>query len=350
VKKLTGVLKYLALFGISAFLFCWVYKDFDYRKLWQDVQHMNYLYVAIGFVILTLSHVSRAMRWNIMIRPLGYEVSTRNSFIAVMIGYLANLFLPRAGEVSRCMVLNRTNKVPVDKLIGTVVTERLVDFLVLLILLGVALIIEFNKLKGFFINALGKLTHKQPGAGSSLFTFWKVFTAVVFLAFFAWLAWYLYRTFRNHKMVVKARGILMGFADGLRSIQHMENRGMFIFHSFFIWTMYFLMTYVMFKSLDSTSGLGLAPALSVLVMSTFGFVVPVQGGAGTYDFAVIQTLLLYGLNQTAAETYAFVSHAFQMILQLVWGGICALWLTTSFKKIKAHGQPVAAPEAEAVQS
>jgi uncharacterized membrane protein YbhN (UPF0104 family) len=284
-----------------------------------------------------------------MIKPLGYDVSTRNSFIAVMIGYLANLFLPRAGEVSRCMVLNRTNKVPVDKLIGTVVVERLVDFIVLLILLGVALIIEFNKLKGFFIGALDKFMHKPAGNGSGIFTMWNGFIALAVLAFCFWLAIYLYKIFRNHALVVKARKLLMGFADGLRAIQHMQNRGMFIFHSFMIWTLYFLMTYVMFKSLDSTSGLGLAPALSVLVMSTFGFVIPVQGGAGTYDFAVIQTLLLYGMDKMAAETYAFVSHAFQTILMLVWGAVCGLWLTFAYKNLKVHEQPIAANTAEAVQ-
>jgi uncharacterized membrane protein YbhN (UPF0104 family) len=151
---------------------------------------------------------------------------------------------------------------------------------------------------------------------------------------------------RNHKMVVKARNILRGFADGLRSIRHMQNRGMFIFHSLFIWAMYFLMTYVMFKSLDVTSDLGLAPALSVLVMSTFGFVVPVQGGAGTYDFAVIQTLLLYGLDHGASETYAFVSHAFQTLLMLVVGLACGAWLAIGFKKLKQHEEaPAAAAEA-----
>lgn len=332
MKKILSVLKYLALLAVGIFLFWLVYAKADYTSILQKIEHIDYLYIVLAFIAAVLAHWSRAVRWNLLIRPMGYKVSSFNSFLAVMIGYFANLALPRAGEVSRCVVLNRTNKIPVDKLIGTVIVERLVDFISLLIILALALVLQFDKLNQFFISFINRSMQSGGPAVFSTFTIVIVILAIVFLTGFAiWL----YRRLKNHAIVMKLRNMINGFVTGMKTIGQMENRWLFIFHSVFIWGMYYLMVYICFFALPFTANLGAVVALSILVMGSFGFVAPVQGGVGAYHFIVTQTLMAYGLSQADGQTFALVAHTFQMLVIILGGGLSFLVLTFSYKKLKA---------------
>lgn len=154
MRKILNILKYLAALAVGGFLFWYVYRDqfsdpayFPHLK--EQIFKLNFWFIGFAFTALMLSNISRGMRWSLLIEPLGHKVTLKNSFLAVMLGYLANLFVPRMGEVSRCVVLNRTNRISVDKLIGTVVIERVIDMLSLLVIVMLTLLLQASQLKTF---------------------------------------------------------------------------------------------------------------------------------------------------------------------------------------------------------
>ncbi|MGZ5242408.1 MAG: lysylphosphatidylglycerol synthase transmembrane domain-containing protein [Bacteroidia bacterium] len=331
MKSLFSALKYIAMLGAGIFLFWLAFRKHDFSQILQEVGNIHYTYILIAFVAGVISHYSRAIRWNLLIKPMGYKTSDFNSFLAVMIGYLANLALPRMGEISRCVVVNRTNKVPVDKLIGTVIVERIIDVLGLFVILLLTLILEFDKLKVFFVDNLG---NKLSGSTATLLTTTNIFITVSFLALSIFGVVLIWKKYKEAALILKIRNFLAGFVEGLKSLRHMEKLWLFIFHSVLIWSMYYFQIYICFFALNSTENLSAIAALSVLVMGSFGMVVPVQGGIGAYHAAVSETLKLYGLAATDALTFAFIAHTFQMVVVLILGGLSFLALTFVTRKNK----------------
>jgi glycosyltransferase 2 family protein len=333
LKTFFNVLKNLSLLAIGVFLFWLAVRGLDFHKVLHEVEHINYFYIFLVFIIAVLSHWFRAVRWNMLIEPLGYKVSGFHSFMAVMVGYFANLALPRMGEVTRCVVLNRTDKVPVDKLIGTVIIERLIDVLSLLVILFAALVIEFNHLKALFLDNLGKKMTDKMNSTGSLFTFQNIlFGALIFLAIVLFII-FIFSKLRHTKPVKKIIGMLVGFVEGMKTIRQVKNLWMFLLVTILMWGMYYLQVYICFFGLSATYGLSPVVALSVLVMGSFGFAAPVQGGVGAYHYAVGETLRAYGLSYDAAYTFAIIAHTFQMFIIILFGGLSFLYLYLNHKKL-----------------
>jgi glycosyltransferase 2 family protein len=336
LKKLLNLIKNLAFLAVGILLFWLVYRHENFTDIGQQVSKINYWYIFLAFIVALISHWSRGARWVLLIKPLGYKVSHFNAFLAVMIGYFANIAVPRLGEVSRCMVLNRTNKVGVDKLIGTVVVERLVDMITLLLILVLTLILQFNTIGGFFIDFYHRTVEAHGNSSGSLFS--TTFLVIVIASILVIVATsiLLYNKLKEHRVVQKIIAMISGFKAGFRTILQLENLWLFIFHSFFIWAMYFLLVYICFFALPSTAGLGLTIALAVLCMGSFGFVAPVPGGVGAYHVIVTQTLMLYGLTQQDSSTFALVAHTFQELVIVLIGGLSFLYFSLAFKKLKSN--------------
>jgi uncharacterized protein (TIRG00374 family) len=333
LKSIFSALKYLAMLGLGVFLFWLAFRQQNFSYILREIGNIHYPYILIAFVACVISHWSRAVRWNLLIKPMGYKTSDFNSFLAVMIGYLANLALPRMGEISRCVVVNRTNKVPVDKLIGTVIVERIIDMLGLMIILVLTLILEFDKLKIFFVDNLG---NKLSGSTATLLTATNILITVSFLVMSIFGVLLIWRKYKEAALILKIRNFLVGFVEGLKSLRHMDKLWLFIFHSVLIWSMYYFQIYICFFALGATEHLSAVAALSVLVMGSFGMVVPVQGGIGAYHAAVSETLKLYGLASADALTFAFVAHTFQMAVVLLLGGLSFLALTIVTRRNKQN--------------
>ncbi len=344
MKSVVSVLKYIAMLGVGIFLLWLVLHNHSFDEILKEIGNIHYTYIVIAFVAGVISHYSRAIRWNLLINPMGYKTSDFNSFLGVMIGYLANLALPRMGEISRCVVVSRTNKVPVEKLIGTVIVERIIDVIGLLVILLLTLILEFDKLKVFFVDNLGS---KLSGSTASLLTTTNILITVSFFALSIFALVFIWKKYKEASFILKIRRFLAGFVEGLKSLRHMKKLPLFIFHSALIWSMYYFQIYICFFALSSTENLSAVAALSVLVMGSFGMVVPVQGGIGAYHAAVSETLKLYGLAATDAITFAFIAHTFQMIVVLILGGFSFLALTIVTRKNKRN-EPLAENQAEAV--
>ncbi len=312
-------LKFLCFFLLGILIFWMVYKDQDIKRIKAVLTNdVNYFWIVISLFLGLLSHVSRTIRWNLMIEPLGRKPRILNTFLAVMIGYLMNLALPRMGEISRCGVLSRYEKIPFTKLIGTVVLERLIDVLMLLLLLIIVIITQFGQVLEFLGN--------NPEVKAK---FMKVITSPLLaglLLVFLMIVWAARHKIRKSSLAQKIMGFADQFIEGFRSIRNMKKKGAFIFHSAFIWLMYYLMLYCVFFSFGFTSHLMPLAGLTVFVLGSFGMVAPVQGGIGAWHFMVIEGLALYGVQRPDGKIFALLAHGTTTLMLIVLGliGLFAL--------------------------
>ncbi len=317
--KIFKTLKFFAFLALGILLFWLVYKDQDVDRLKSILKNdVNYWWVLLSLFLGLLSHISRTMRWNLMIEPLGKTPRTLNTFLAVMVGYLMNLVFPRMGELSRCGVLARYEKMSFTQLIGTVVVERIVDVIMLLLLTLLVIVGQFGQVIQFLDNnpeveeQLDKVTHSP----------WSI---LFFILIIALLAFFWKRIMRTGALG-KLRSVLKNFSAGLKTLVHMRNKWAFIFHSVFIWLMYYLMLYVIFFSFDFTSQLSPIVGLTAFVLGSYGMVAPVQGGIGAWHFMVVQALMVYGIDKSDGMVFALLAHTSMMGMMILLGLISLLIL------------------------
>jgi len=268
------------------------FRGVDLKNLGNDLKHAHYGWLAISAALGIVSHISRAMRWKILITPLGYTPKTTHVFYAVMIGYISNLAAPRLGEILRCGSLNKTDKVPFDALLGTVIVERGVDVLMLFLL---TLVVFFAKIDFFGHFLTQNIFHPVQ---QKLLDFFSNSSRLFLLIIFPFILIVVVVIFKKRifrlKTFQKIKKLLVGVVSGLKSLYKMKNLPAFLFHTLLIWTMYFLVTWVVFFTLPETSGLSLLDGLFILVVGSLAMTVPVQGGIGVYHWLVSLSLTLYG--------------------------------------------------------
>jgi uncharacterized protein (TIRG00374 family) len=331
-KNILNILKYVLFFALGVLMLYLLSKDINWEEMKQSFKGIKYEYLAICFVINILSHYIRALRWNMLISSMGYHPDGLRSFVAVMVGYFANLAVPRMGEVSRCAVLNQTNKIPVDKLIGSVVTERIIDVLVLLLLLAINFFLEVGRLGDFLQTNLGdKFNGTSANSGGNTMLIIGLIGLVIVLGIGAV---FIYQKIKNTPLGEKIISIVLGFWDGIISIKKLKNPLLFVFYTFLLWFAYYLTAYICFFALTETTGLSPLAGLTVLVLGSFGFVAPVQGGIGAYHWCVSRALMLYGLNESAGMSFAFVAHGFQTLAIIIVGAISFFSISFLIKKDK----------------
>ena len=269
----------------------------DYSYLW--------LSVGMGF----LSHLSRGLRWQYTLASMHYFPKRYNLVLAVFIGYLLNLTIPRSGEVSRALIINRYDKVPFDKSFGTILTERAIDMCILLLFIAVVFIFQYDLVWHFL---------------ESYFTFSYMIVlllglGLVFLAFLYWI----YRS--TTSLAQKVRQLLSGIKEGICSIAYMKKKWQFIAHTLFIWLMYFLMFYVVFFSMEATKNLSLIQVLTAFVIGSFAIVFT-NGGLGAYPLFIAKVLLLFGITETVGTALGWVIWIAQFLMIILFGGLSFLLL------------------------
>ena len=312
-------LKFLSFFLLGIFIFWLVYKDQDINHIKSVLTNeVNYFWIIVSIFLGLLSHISRTIRWNLMIEPLGHKPRTLNTFLSVLIGYLMNLALPRMGEISRCGVLSRYEKIPFTKLVGTVVLERIIDMLVLLLLLLIVVITQFGQVVEF-MNNNPEVKEKLGNVLSSPVLF-------IGLAAFIAVIWFARNKIKGSGIAKKMVDLLNQFIEGFKTIRNIKNKGAFIFHSLFIWFLYYLMLYCVFFSFEFTSNLSPLAGLAIFVLGSFGMVAPVQGGIGAWHFMVIEGLVLYGIDKADGKIFALVAHGSTTVMLIVFGLIALLVL------------------------
>jgi uncharacterized protein (TIRG00374 family) len=318
-KVLKKVVQFLIFFALGASIFWLVYKDQDIDRIKSVLKNdVNYFWILISVIIGLLSHISRTVRWRIMIQPIGHKPGFVNTFLAVMTGYLMNLAFPRMGEISRCGVMARYEKLPFTKLLGTVVAERAVDMISLLLLLLVVIFSQFGKIVEF-LQKNPEIESKVLGIVSSPVLIIGIILFVIFIFIFR-------KTLKHTALYKKVVAVLINLKDGIISIRSIEKKGWFLFHSVAIWGLYYLMLYVVFFAFDFTRNLPFVAGLTTFVLASFGMVAPVQGGIGAWHFMAIESLALYGVAKENGVIFAFVAHGIMTAMIIVMGILSLLVL------------------------
>ena len=254
----------------------------------ETLKNAHYIYLLPILILAVLSHLSRAMRWKIMLEQMGYHPSTSNTFYATLTGYFANNFVPRAGEIMRCSMLTRYEKIPFSKAFGTVIVERLFDLISYGVVIIITFLIQINTVTDFISEKMEAIVPKTFVISPWLIG--AIVVALLLIAYFV-IKWG-FTKFTHLGIVKKTEQVIVGLKEGFLTIIHLKKRKAFLFHTIFIWTLYLLQIYVGFNALNITSGLGIGAAFSVLSLSTLAMIIS-PGGIGAFPVAVQQVLLIY---------------------------------------------------------
>jgi uncharacterized protein (TIRG00374 family) len=331
-KKILSVLQYLVFLSLGVLLLWLVFRKLNIHTVLEEMRGANFWWLGLSMVFGIISHVFRAMRWNILIEHMGYRTKTSTTFFAVMIGYLANTAVPRLGEVTRCGVLSRKTKVPFDSLVGSVIAERIFDLFVLLFLIFLVIVFQMELLGQFLDKYL--LVPLEQQVGHSYGPILLIIGAVVLLGLIGFLIYrYVFPRLTKYVFFKKIYSFLQGLINGAKTIYQIRQKALFLFYTFMVWLMYTLMVYVPFYSLGETSHLDLIDGLTVMTIGSLGMVAPVPGGLGAYHFIVKAILLeIYKVPAVAAASFATLTHAAQTLMIILVGSLSYLYLFLIGKK------------------
>ncbi|MBE7170749.1 MAG: flippase-like domain-containing protein [Williamsia sp.] len=316
-RKILGILQYILFLALGIFLVWWSVGKIsgrDWGEIKSAIQSANYVLVIPVVAILLLSHFSRAIRWRILMEPLGFRPSVINTYLCVLLGYLANLAIPRLGEVLKCTFLSRYEKVPADKLVGTIVAERAFDLICLVIVLAITVFSQLDIIGHYATTTLRAIILDQSGH----FNFVKLaLTLGIPLLLLLVIRYFLHR-FAHVHVIQRIKLMLKGIWQGLTSVRFVQHKGLFFFHTALIWICYLMSIWIGFKAIEQTSVYGMKASFSVLTMGSVGMIAT-QGGIGAYPLLVQETMMLYGLNENIAKAFGWLLWLVQFFMVLLFG-------------------------------
>lgn len=322
-KSAVKTLSYMFFMALGVALFLLCFRNVNLSELWEAMRGAKYGWVLLNILFLAVSLFFRALRWNLLIGHMNYKTRPSTTYYAVLIAYMANIAVPRLGEVLRCGVLAKKERVPFDKSFGTVLSERIIDIAFLMLLIVVVILAQWRM--------LGNLVYSWVEPMLNVGNMVKFVVAVAALAVLVWMLVVLRRRHRERlatkKWYSRLSKLFHGMMEGLQTILKLPRRELwlFIIYTFLIWTLYVFMTWMPFYMLPETSHLGFAAAITILAITTIGFVAPVPGGVGTYHY--IGKLLLtsfYGISEVAAASFVTINHAGQTLFYIISGGLAYL--------------------------
>lgn len=323
-KFLSNSMKVILPLLISAVVLAYTYRDYDFSKLWTDVARLNLWWIFLAVVFSWLSPLFRGLRWNLILSPMGYDVPRRDAVLTVFTGYAANIVIPRFGEISRCAILDRNNSVPFSKGLGTLLAERFVDMILLLLIALVTVLWQMPRFVDLFSGEYNLPDTAAEGSSSPAFVipeivYWILGTVLV-LAFLWWII--------KSKPLQMLKRFVSGLWSGFISLKQVKNLPLFLVYSLGIWACYYFEMYLAFYSLESTAEVGAIAGLVCFVASSFAVLVPTPNGAGPWHWVVITMLFIYGVPVEDARPLALVLHTAQTAAYLL-GGFVA-WIVLHF--------------------
>lgn len=312
-KTLSTIIQLIIFLGLGIGLIAWRYNamnETEKEAMFAAFSHVRWIYAFPIFLIGFCSHFFRALRWKLILQPLDIYPSTANTTFSVLIGYLANTLIPRLGEVAKCTVLAKYEKVPADKLVGTIIAERAFDMVCLLLIVLITLGVQYDVIYPIARDLYLKLFTDASGQ----FIWGRILIAlgVVLAGIIAVIV--LYRNIKNSKV----GHIIKGIAEGLRAIALVRKKGLFLLHTLLIWGCYTGAIVVGYQALPETEHLPLLSGLAVISFGSVGMIAT-PGGIGAYPVIVAQVLLLYGLSEGVGLAYGWVSWAAQTAIVLILG-------------------------------
>lgn len=337
--KIKSVLKYVILLSLTGFLLYISIQNIDTApgeskldfilNVW-NTANVPFLFISAAAAII--SHLIRAERWKLLLDPLNYQTRLSHSFLSVMVGYFINLAIPRGGEVSRCYNLYQLNKTPVNLSLGTVVAERVIDLIFLIVLLATSFLVELDNLLFFFqSDEIEALTKSSGGSNTPWFL---LIGGILFLAalYFIYRMLFHFRKTMTLRYMAKGKTLFQGLKNGLSAVFKLKRRGLFIFYSLLIWVCYYLMMYFVMLAFPETASLGLLAALTIFVIGGIAMAIPLPGGAGSFHILVpLGLVMLYGLSQEKAVAFTFIFHGWQTLVIILVGAF-SLFTSQFIKK------------------
>lgn len=278
-------------------------------KLIQYFKDADYFWIILGVSLGILSHVCRAYRWLFMAEPLGYRPKFANSFMAVYSAYLINLTIPRAGEVARASILATYEDVPFDKGFGTIVAERVADTLMLLLIIGIALVLEFEFIYSFFMEKFNPTTLLIGGT--------------ILLLIVLGLYFFIRRS--SSKFALKVKSFVKGLIEGALSIFKMKKKWAFIFYTVFIWVLYLSMFYVTTLALPELGNISLAGVLIGFILASFS-IAATNGGIGSFPEAIVIAFTLFNISEDPSRAFGWIMWSSQTLVIIVLGGLSLIYL------------------------
>lgn len=323
-KKLLNLVQYIVFLGLGIFLVWWSLVKIEHKD-WLDIKgawlRADYWLIVPVIIALLAAHFSRAVRWKILMQPMGYNPTITNTYLAVLVGYFANLAVPRLGEVLKCTILSRYEKVPADKLVGTIVAERAFDLVCLVVVFAITFLSQVDIIGSYASEMLRKMfrsNHGMPGWIKLSIIIAGIVIGVIFLK------WIL-RRFAHINIVQKIKIVIKNIWHGLTSIRYLKNKGWFIFHTVLIWILYLTSIRIGMYAMQETSGYGVKESFSVLSMGSVGMIAT-QGGVGAYPVLVQETMMLYGLTENMGKAFGWLLWLVQFFVVVVFGGISLILL------------------------
>jgi len=336
-SRLTGILKFVFFLGIGL-LITWLslrgLTPSDRTDLVSSFRQVKPFWIFVVLAASLMSHLIRALRWQMLLEPVAVRPPLWNTFAAVMTGYLANMAFPRLGEVTRCGVLLTTDKIPVNRSLGTVVTERALDTAVFLLLVVVLFLTQYSYIITYLETQVAPgLQTRFTSLGANHLLLLMVCAGVVAGALAVWV---LLRAKPHQRLLFRGRKVLLGFLQGLISVRYVKRPLLFLFYSFAIWGAYFIMTWLSFRVLNDTAALGMGAGLAVLLLGTIGIVIT-PGGIGLYPVIARDTLVLYSVSTATGFAMGWILWTTQTVIIIVLGLASLLWLSLLKRKIRLAG-------------
>ena len=316
-KKISDILKFVIFLGIGFFFIYWFLLKLDADEkaaIWQSFLSAKWAWVVAVMASGILAHFIRALRWQLLFKPLGYHPSVNNTFGAVMVTYLANLAFPRLGEVMRCAMLRTSDAIPMEKSVGTVVTERLFDTLMFIVIVLLGFLLMFSSVKDFIYDTLSQKFNNLPtlagiAAGGVallvlLYVFYRIF----------------HKRLMNLKLYRKGYELIIGCVDGVKSILHMGPKStiLFLVYSIAIYTLYIVGGWLILKAFAETADLWLPTAFVIYLFGSVGMMIS-QGGLGAYPVLVWKAVDLYGISESTGLACGWLLWGAQQAVVIVIG-------------------------------
>jgi glycosyltransferase 2 family protein len=320
-KGVLQTIKFIAFLVVGIVLLLFAFSNVNFNKLASDLKEADYSWLLLSILFGFIAYVSRARRWVLLVNPLGYHPSLKNAFYSLMTGYLANLALPRIGEITRCMALGKKEKIPVDQLIGTVVVERTIDFLSLLTIMIFLMITSSGQISLFLKESI--LVPIQLKIFQVFGSTWILLVVLFVLSVAGLILLVRYKKrLRKIRFFAKMFDLARGIINGLKTITNLKRKWEFILLTVFIWINYTLMTWVVVFSIESTSHLTLGDSIFLLVIGGLAMSAPVQSGLGAFHYIISRGLLFVnGIPLEDGLVYSLLTHESQLIFVAIIGTI-----------------------------
>ncbi len=337
-SRITGILKFVIFLGIGILITWLSLKDLtdeNRADLLNSFRTADYFWVILVIVLGVMSHLLRALRWKMLLKPVGGNPSLKDTFLAVMIGYFANMAFPRLGEVTRCGVLYTTDNIPVNKSFGTVITERGIDLVLFTLCFLLLIITQYGLLIGYLDEKV------FPGLAEKVTSLGTHYRFYLLLAGGAFIVSLLVLLVRNAKpenpFRYRIKTIIVGFWEGLISIRLIHRPWLFVAYSLLIWILYFLMTWLCFRALPETAPLSVMAGFAVLVLGSVGIMIT-PGGIGLYPLIARDTLVLYGVTGSTGFAMGWIVWGSQTVMIIFTGVGALIWLSLLKRKALKHSR------------